>query len=175
METSDENNEHIKEVYARFGLAVYCGQVLEHDLVNAMVFLDFIPTHGYKVSTRHEWETKVDSFMDHHLGTTMGRMLKNLAAVTTVPPDIEKLLREALQKRNHLAHDFFRERALDLMTQAGRERMLIEVDACRELFEKAAEALEAIVQPLRVRFGMTDESIEAKYQAILAKGRWADK
>ncbi len=32
-------DEHIREVYAYFGLAVYCGQVREHGIVNAMVVL----------------------------------------------------------------------------------------------------------------------------------------
>jgi hypothetical protein len=30
-----DQGEHVKEVCARFGLAVYCAQVLEHGLVNA--------------------------------------------------------------------------------------------------------------------------------------------
>ena len=32
----DNEDEHTKEVYARFGLAVYYAQVLEHGLVNAL-------------------------------------------------------------------------------------------------------------------------------------------
>ena len=37
---SEEENTHIKEVYAQFGLAVYYAQVLEHGMVNALVFLN---------------------------------------------------------------------------------------------------------------------------------------
>jgi len=38
-----EDGEHIKEVYAHFGLAIYLAQVLEHGIVNALVCADFVP------------------------------------------------------------------------------------------------------------------------------------
>lgn len=40
---SHDEDEHVKEVYARFGLAVYFAQVLEHGLVNALVILFLLP------------------------------------------------------------------------------------------------------------------------------------
>jgi hypothetical protein len=40
----DPTDEHVKTVYAHFGLAVYLAQVLEHGLVNALVFVDLLPS-----------------------------------------------------------------------------------------------------------------------------------
>ena len=45
--TDDPESEHIKEVYARFGLALYYAQVLEHAIVNALVVVDLIPARRH--------------------------------------------------------------------------------------------------------------------------------
>jgi len=58
-----DKNEEVKEVYARFGLAVYCAQVLEHGLVNALVILDLIPSRHHLARSRDEWSAEVDAFM----------------------------------------------------------------------------------------------------------------
>jgi hypothetical protein len=34
-----DKDEHVNEVYARFGLAMYFAQVLEHGLVNAFIWV----------------------------------------------------------------------------------------------------------------------------------------
>lgn len=171
MEKIDVESEQIKDVYAHFGLAVYCGQVLEHGLVNALLVLDFIPSQRPRVRTRREWETTMDAFMDKRFEDTMGKLMKRLSAATTITPDLEGILLEALRKRNFLAHDFFRERAIDFMTFAGREQMLNEVDVCRELFKSADRALESILQPLRVQYGISDEALETEYQVMLTEGQ----
>ena len=42
-EHSDDKNEHVKNVYAHFGLAMYFAQVLEHGLANAMMSAQLLP------------------------------------------------------------------------------------------------------------------------------------
>jgi hypothetical protein len=167
MRADDDEDEHVREVYARFGLAVYCAQVLEHALVNALVVLDLIPNRRHLASSLEEWEAAVDTFMDRHFETTMGRLMKALRDVTAVPPDIEHLLRDALKRRNWLAHDFFRDRATEFVSFDGREQMLREVDACRSCFQTADQRLEEIIRPIRVKAGITDEVVERAYQRMM--------
>jgi len=164
-----DHAEHLKEVYARFGMAVYCAQVLEHGLVNALVILDLIPSRDHLARSRDEWAAEVDAFMDRHFEATMGRMMKNLRDVTPVGTELESLLREALRRRNWLIHDFFRERATELISSAGRDQMLHEVDECRELFQTVDERLETIVAPLRRKLGITDELLEREYRRLSMK------
>ena len=59
-------DEHIREVYAHFGLAVYQAQVLEHGLVNAMVILKFPERNRI---TRAD----IDDFMDHEFQKDSGK------------------------------------------------------------------------------------------------------
>src|SRR5438270_8989037 len=103
MLSEDDVDEHVKEVYARFGLAFYCAQVLEHGIVNAMVVLHLIPSRRHLAGTPEAWANWVDNFMSRHFETTMGRMIRDLQSVTTIPSNLEDLLRQALQKRNWLA------------------------------------------------------------------------
>jgi hypothetical protein len=56
MVCEHDEDEHVKEVYARFESAVYYAQVLEHGLVNALVILDLIPNRRHLVRSRDEWQ-----------------------------------------------------------------------------------------------------------------------
>src|SRR5687768_13811856 len=105
---AEDDGEHEKEVFARFGLAMYRAQVLEHGIVNALAVLDLIPSRRHLARSREDWGAEVDAFMDRNFEVTMGRMMHNLRAVTQVAPELDILLRDALGKRNRLAHDFFR-------------------------------------------------------------------
>jgi hypothetical protein len=165
----NDDDEHIKEVYARFGLAVYFAQVLELGLVNALIFLHLIPSRRHRARSRDEWGAVVNTFIDRHFEATMGHLIKNLRDVTQVDTDLERLLSDALKRRNWLVHDFFRERATNFVSASGRQQMLTEIDECRELFQSADERLEAIVEPLRLGAGITDEFLAEEYQRMLTE------
>lgn len=155
MTTEDQ----IREVNAYFGLAVYCGQVLEHGIVNAMVIV--------RLPNRDRFSKgDIDAFMDGQFENTLGRLIKNLRAELTLPQDLEELLRQALKKRNWLCHDYFRERAAEFMSEPGREKMLLELAEARELLTLADRRLSAVVQPLADRFGITETVIQTAYEAI---------
>jgi len=165
----DAESEHCKEVYCRFGLAMYEAQVLEHGIVNALVIVDLIPERRHLARSRAEWEKDFDEFMGQHFKHTMGRLLRDLGSVTKLPPDLNDLLTRALEKRNWLAHEFFRERATQFVTAKGRDQMLSEVDECAALFRAADEALVNVTEPLRTKQGITNEMLEKSLQAILAQ------
>jgi hypothetical protein len=103
----------------------------------------------------------------------MGRMLHELRSVTIVPSDLEGLLRDALRRRNRLAHDFFREHAEDFITSSGRSAMLAEVDECRAVFEAADDRLDEVVAPMRRAAGLTDEVIAREFDAMMTAAKSA--
>lgn len=169
--TIDDTGEHVKEVYARFGAAVYFANVLEHGIVNALMVLDLIPTRRHTVRSAAEWAALVDGFMDSHFETTMGKMLRSLRSVTTVPDALDQQLRDALRRRNWLAHAFFRERAEEFLSPQGRDQMIDEVDDCRSAFQVADRALEEIVAPLRRSAGITDEVLATALADMMARAK----
>lgn len=152
--------EQIKEVYAQFGLAIYLAQVLEHGIGNALVYSSLIPSNVGKVRSALEWHEKFDQFLGLHFEKTLGRMISTLKAEIATTSNLESLLSEALRKRNWLAHHYFRERSDDFMNEAGRTKMIAELEEAQTLFSLADEVLETITKPLREKYGFTDERLE---------------
>jgi len=153
------DNDHIREVYAYFGLAIYFGQVLEHGIVSAMVILR-MPRRD-KIT---KWD--IDAFMDRQFENTLGKLVKNLQSEIRLPIELEGMLRQALKTRNWLCHNYFRERAIELASEGGRDQMLAELIEARELLDKADKTLAGLVQPLADRYGLTKEACEAEFLAL---------
>jgi hypothetical protein len=77
-DVSDPESALIREVYARYGLAMYMAQVLEHAIVNALLVLRFLPTRPVH-NSKESWESAFDDFYIGEFGKTFGNMLKTLA------------------------------------------------------------------------------------------------
>lgn len=67
----DAADEETREVYARYGLAMYFAQVVEHAIVNLMIALR-LPECA--TLTKRD----IDQFMDEAFTMTFGRLLKEL-------------------------------------------------------------------------------------------------
>lgn len=150
----------VRDTYAHFGLAIYKAQVLEHGIVNAMVVAR-MPERN-KIT-----RSDIDSFMDWQFENTLGRLIRELKKHVSVSADLEARLREALERRNWLAHDYFRERALEFVTDGGCHRMIEELGEAQRLFHAVDEQLTALVRPIRERFGISDEAIAAEVAASI--------
>lgn len=162
-------DEHVKEVYAHFGLAVYLAQVLEFAIGHSIIYLELIPQKLKQKCTREQWINDYDLFMHQHFKKTLGKMMKSLQFVTTIPEGLETLLSEALSKRNWLAHGYFRERAVDFNNEEGRNRMIQELQVAQLLFEHADNALELVFRPVREKYGITDEWLKTHMDQWISK------
>ncbi len=144
-------------MYAYFGAAVYHAQVLESGLVNALMFLDFIPTNAAHFKTRTDWSDKFEAFEDDKFKLTMGNLMRDLRKVLKIPEPLEASLKDALEKRKFLVHHYFRERILFFEDEAGRDRMIVELDGYMETFRRADRMLDGMLEPSYQRFGFTAE------------------
>jgi hypothetical protein len=106
----------VRDTYAHFGLAMFKAQVLEHGIVNAMVVAR-MPERAR--ITRSE----IDAFMDGQFENTLGQLLRELKKYVAMPGDLAEVRGEALTKRNWLAHNYFRERATEFVTDIGCSRI----------------------------------------------------
>jgi len=172
--TLSDKEEHAREVRARFGLAVYHAQVLEHAIANALFLLDLIHNRSNFTKSHEEWGEEVDAFMGRNFEATMGRLVKKLRRLTDVPLALERLLASSLEHRNWLAHHIFRERSNGLLSIVGRDQMIREVEECRACFIAADDGLERTLGHLRIAAGITDAMIEREYQRVLAGIQWAE-
>lgn len=166
---SAQHDEHVKTVYAHFGLALFLAQVLEHGLVNALVFAELLPSRAGNPVPHKQWETEYESFYERNFEATLGKMIRNLKAATTIPSDLETVLTAALTKRNFLSHNYFRERDAAFITEAGREKMIKELQEAQALFSEADNKLTETTKAAREKFGFTDEYINRMFEDYLAK------
>ncbi|QJY34701.1 hypothetical protein HND92_18095 [Diaphorobacter sp. JS3050] len=166
-----DHAEQVKEIYARFGLAIYQAQCLEHGLVNALVMLDLIPNERHKVKSRAQWEGLVDYFMDSKFELTLGKLIKSLSAVAAVPDNLAQDLASALKLRNYLAHHYFRERSEMFVSATGRRKMFDELIEWCDQLSKADDELSFVVAPAAAAAGLTPELQEKLFKELLERAQ----
>jgi len=158
---------HHKEVYAYFGLAIYQAQVLEHGIVNALVYCDLIPNKAKTVKSKEEWAALFDTFMDGHFEKTLGKMIRTLKTTFPITTELESKLAESLKLRNFLAHHYFKDRIHLFLSYEGREQMIRELSRAHEQFENTDSELEALIKPIREKHGFTDRVLQMAYDDFL--------
>jgi hypothetical protein len=141
----------VKEVYAFFGLASYCAQVLEKGLVNMTV--------AFRAKGLRITPSEFDALFEEHDKKTLGQLLRRARSAIAIPPDVDSLLETALEKRNWLAHQYFADRSVQFTEESGRGDMIRELQHLITLFRKADRATEPIYQPILRQMGVTDEIV----------------
>ena len=149
-----DRGEQFKELCANYGAAMYFAQVLEHGIVNALVFLDLIPRTSAKYTQEEH-----DAFYDGQFAKTLGNLIRALESVSTVPPDLEVALLQSKDRRAYLAHHFFREAADDVYLGKVDE-LLAQLEADRAFFQATDTQLQEFVLPVMRRHGFTEEAME---------------
>ncbi len=164
----DPENDHHREVYAHYGLAMYCAQVLEHELANFVVVSRSIAGKFTNVEEREAlWQTLFAS--------TMGRQLRAALEESRLDEEGVRALERALQARNFLAHDYFRERIDKFATELGRSEMIEELDGIRDTLIAADTAVSPVTLKLMARSGITRDMIEAHVKLLKAEAHDAVK
>lgn len=100
--------------------------------------------------------------MGRQFEKTLGGLLRELGKYVDVPADLAANLGEALRLRNYPAHDYFRERAENFMTEVGCIAMLQELQAWQDVFRDVDAKLTSLVRPIGERFGVTGDAIAAE-------------
>jgi hypothetical protein len=158
--TDDEKSEQCKEVYAHAGLALYWAQCLEMSLEN------FLCLHG-RVSGECVRLAELDALEGRVEAQTLGRLLRDTRQQVQFEKGAEELLATALERRNFLAHRFFKERAEAFMSRAGRQQMIAELIEIRECFRNADMVATVICKALQKVLGISDEMIEREFKRLV--------
>ncbi|MEV4690428.1 hypothetical protein AB0K27_04765 [Micromonospora echinospora] len=160
-EDEEDGTDH-KTTYAHFGLAYYRACVLEHQVVNMLAFSKLLEAEA-------EAKKLLNDPWDEHFKETLGRLVRRFTQQTEDDQELIEDLTEAVRLRNHLAHAFWRERAEDFCSDAGRADMIAFLEDARELFIRVDDQLTQLAQGQRERAGITQELIDQHYQAMLAR------
>jgi hypothetical protein len=155
MTETNREAEQVKEVYARFGWAVYEAQRIERDIAVLLATRYGPNIHEIPVDTFKEM---VDGLFEQ----TFGGLLKSLEESVRMPKEVQSRLRDALNKRNWLIHNYFWDRVGHFLTDRGRQQMIAELEALAYQFAKLDSRLQQIMRNWARANGITDEMLEAE-------------
>lgn len=156
-----------KEAYAFFGLAAYMAQVLEHGAINLALAASLPEVH---LVTRQLFE-KINTSLEKQ---TFGQLLTACKKAVNIPQATSERLTEALELRNMLAHRYFRERAEEFMSEAGRQHMKEELQVIIGKLHEADNLLEAIYLPILAKYGVTQEFMILEMAKMQERAKAAD-
>jgi hypothetical protein len=130
------------ELYAEFGFTAEKAQVLETEAGNvALSFLAlFVNTNEITPEATEMFRSVVNDVNRK----TFGALLKRIKAVVTFDPSIVQIIDEALERRNHLTHHFFRTHNFAIFDTAGRKAMVEELKEIQSKLDLAHASLLAL-------------------------------
>jgi len=147
----EANQPEFKSICARYGLAMYYVQVLEHGIVNALVWLDLYQKTGGRWTPE-----EFDRYYESRFGDTLRELSKRLASFGVITEELKERLDEANRRRRFLAHHFFRE-TIDAMVTGEVPAVLARLENDRRFFAQTDAMLDEIMEPLFERIGFTKE------------------
>lgn len=159
-------DDHIKEVFAHYGAAMFQCQALERRLA---LMLAMIESPGPERSTREE----LDTLLNGLFGKTFGKLVTRFCKADLIPQEYEARLSDALTLRNRLAHNFFWENIVGFMTAPGRDNMILELNGHAESLRQLEQELAGFSKQWHERHGVTDEAIAEAERKLLSRGEGA--
>ena len=146
-----------REVFARYGLAMYYAQCLEYQLG---LMLASMCNHEF-LDTPHEAR---DTLFDQELSKTLGQIAQNLKKVMPISPTLKDRLARAVEVRNWLAHRYFRERAKEILSVRGRDVMISELQERADFLQALDREFTGLMEKWLSRMGVSSEDIRAEME-----------
>jgi len=159
-----DENEHVKEVYAHYGLALYQVQCVERALC---ILLASEKAPNVKSITKYDYDNILNTLFKNTLGGLIRKMQKDIK----ITDDFEKNIEKALEKRNWLTHNYFWERAGHFMTPEGRNFMLKELQEISSFFECLDNYLVKIIDEWAKKNSLTTEFLEKQMTKLIKNAR----
>lgn len=150
-----DDEEQTKQVYAYFGLAVYFAQVLEQHAIN-MIALKLMIEH--KITESDE----IDKLWNKYEGSkkTFGALINEINQLYKISDNHKAQLKEFLNKRNFIAHDYFKFNVDIFYNENGKFRMVKDFIAFREQAKEIDGILTTYFEEYQKIAGITPERLE---------------
>jgi hypothetical protein len=153
----DEQAE-ITEVFAHFGAAMHQAQCVETQAAICAALLETPhDVHAYAYADR----------LHRYLRDTLDRIVERLELFTAVA-DLVPQLRDAVEKRNWLAHRYFRDRMVEFTTAEGRVMIVHELSEIEGGFSKLDAALTALTHSHARERGVTEDAYKEALAELLS-------
>lgn len=162
MEELDADARQRRAAFARYGLALYHAQCVEKSLailVSSVLNKEFLPS----TPDRRE------EILEEIFAKTIGQLITQMRRQVTVPRNLDKMLNDARQKRNWLAHEYFWARAGQILTTRGRDAMIEELAQLSDFFSKIDAHLVEIYEKWVKKVGIPQKTIDASLKQLIAE------
>ena len=156
----DPESEQTREVFARFGLAMYLAQCLERQL--ALILATKYGPGPTKIT-----RTEFDNILADLFSRTLGRLVTKIGKLAELGEDEKEQLQKALNKRNWLAHRYFWERAAAFISESGRESMIKELQEAACSFQALDELFTNRTIEWRETVGITQQSVDKELERLV--------
>jgi hypothetical protein len=160
IEELDSNSQQRREMFARYGLAMYHAQCVEKSLailVSSVFNKDFLHS---------DLDRRAD-IQEEVFKKTIGRLLHRMRSQIAIPLNLDRTLNEAMQKRNWLAHDYFWVRAGEIMTSRGRNKIIDELTSLSDFFSMVDAHLVSIYEKWCDKIGVPQEVIQQNLKNLI--------
>jgi hypothetical protein len=155
-----DQQELIKEVYARYGLAYYHSEVLHRGLCIICALATF-QTPEYITAPR------VKEKLAFAYSLTLGQVLDKTKTEELFPSNLQLRLDLAKERRNYLAHRFWFERIPLMFSEQGLIELCQELLELSDLFSELDQKITEYFEPKRKALGITDELIQEPSNKII--------
>ena len=156
----ERESEEVREVFARYGLAIYRAQCLERQL-------SIILATKYGPGPTRISGEELDENLEGLFVRTLGRLVQKIKMLAELGEEQEQQLQEALRKRNWLVHGYFWERAVELLSESGRASMIQELEEVPDFFDTLDEVFTNRTMEWGTTVGITEQSVDQELQRLI--------
>ncbi|WP_151735006.1 hypothetical protein [Paenibacillus tengchongensis] len=151
-DTQIPESEQSKELFAYFGLAVYYCQALEQQLTNLLLLSKL--SQGQTLS-----EADLAELYQRKLSNSLGQLIKEIQHHFPFSEEETRQLQSVWKQRNHIVHDYFKERIQQTFTPAGRAQMIRELKRFKNKARRLEVKLQSYSTDMYIKLGIEEESI----------------
>jgi hypothetical protein len=153
----------MRRVLQNVGATMYIAQILESDL---QIIVTCLETLQLVQIDREKYKVTEDK--DGVIEACIGPMLYWMREHATIkfPSDLIDSLRKANMQRNLLAHRFLLLHSRELMTEAGRRAVNAKLLRIHSHLHSVMKGLQRIRNKLFAQYGLTEEVMQARINAL---------
>lgn len=151
-ELNSDNVTLVKELYAHFGLLFYAFALVEHALINFLVF-DAVG-RGLEegiLRSQQQWEAAFDGAYERAKSQSLGNLIKLVKGIPEIEPKIAELSKMKAE-RDYFAHHFFREEAAYFTSDEACWLLLAKLREVRLRTDALEQKLNPLLEVMRERY-----------------------
>ena len=160
----ESENVKQKEVYAYAGLALHWAQCFEKSVENIILISSKCGDISISLKQLESLEEDIER-------KTLGALLRIVKNYVSFSNEEEKIICDALEKRNYLAHCFFKDQAETWYLNDGAKMLSHELQEIVNLLRMADTIASTLMYDLGKAIGLTLEMVDAELERTVQTKR----